>query len=377
MNLRRTKAIAKKEMIQILRDPRSLVLAIAIPMLLLILYGYALTLDVDRVETVVLDRDRTQVSADLIDRFGRSRYFRIKAYVSTYESMQRMIEAGKAKLGLVIPYDFSETINRSGAIAIQAILDGSDSNTATIIRGYVSGLVQLFSSELSQAPQYRQPAKQSLPSVDLQARVWFNTDLESRNFIIPGLIAVIMMIIAALLTSLTVAREWERGTMEQLISTPVKTMELIVGKLSPYFLIGLIDVALSVLMGRFLFKVPLRGNPLLIFGASSAFLVGGLGLGFLLSVITRSQLLASQAAMITTFLPAFLLSGFIFAISNMPQAVQLITYLVPARYFVTILKGIFLKGVGVEILWAEGIFLVGFGLLIIMLSNLKFRKKLV
>jgi ABC-2 type transport system permease protein len=377
MNLRRTRAIAKKETIQILRDPRSLVLAIAIPMLLLILYGYALTLDVDQVETVVLDRDHTQLSADLIDRFGRSRYFRIKAYVSTYESMQRMIEAGKAKLGLVIPYDFSETISRGGAIAVQAILDGSDSNTATIIRGYVSGLVQLFSLELSQTPPYRQLNMRSLPSVDLQARVWFNTDLESKNFIIPGLIAVIMMIIAALLTSLTVAREWERGTMEQLISTPVKTMELIVGKLSPYFLIGLIDVALSVLMGKFLFKVPLRGNPLLIFVASSAFLVGGLGLGFLLSVITRSQLLASQAAMITTFLPAFLLSGFIFAISNMPQAVQLITYLVPARYFVTILKGIFLKGIGVEILWAEGIFLVGFGLLIIMLSNLKFRKKLV
>ncbi len=377
MNLRRTRAIAKKEIIQILRDPRSLVLAIAIPMLLLILYGYALTLDVDQVETVVLDRDHTQLSADLIDRFGRSRYFRIKAYVSTYESMQRMIEAGKAKLGLVIPYDFSETISRGGAIAVQAILDGSDSNTATIIRGYVSGLVQLFSLELSQTPPYRQLNMRPLPSVDLQARVWFNTDLESKNFIIPGLIAVIMMIIAALLTSLTVAREWERGTMEQLISTPVKTMELIVGKLSPYFLIGLIDVALSVLMGKFLFKVPLRGNPLLIFVASSAFLVGGLGLGFLLSVITRSQLLASQAAMITTFLPAFLLSGFIFAISNMPQAVQLITYLVPARYFVTILKGIFLKGIGVEILWAEGIFLVGFGLLIIMLSNLKFRKKLV
>ena len=377
MNLRRTRAIAKKEMIQILRDPRSLVLAIAIPMLLLILYGYALTLDVDQVETVVLDRDHTQLSADLIDRFGRSRYFRIKAHVSTYESMQKMIEAGKAKLGLVIPYDFSETISRGGAIAVQAILDGSDSNTATIIRGYVSGLVQLFSLELSQTPPYLQLNMPSLPSVDLQVRVWFNTDLESKNFIIPGLIAVIMMIIAALLTSLTVAREWERGTMEQLISTPVKTMELIVGKLSPYFLIGLIDVALSVLMGKYLFKVPLRGNPLLIFGASSAFLVGGLGLGFLLSVVTRSQLLASQAAMITTFLPAFLLSGFIFAIPNMPQAVQLITYLVPARYFVTILKGIFLKGVGVEILWAEGIFLVGFGWVIIMLSNLKFRKKLV
>ena len=376
MNFRRTKAIAKKEGIQILRDPRSLVMAIAIPMLLLILYGYALTLDVDKVETVVLDRDRTQLSADFVDKFGRSRYFRIVAHVPNYEVLDKMIASGKAKMALIVPYDFSEKIVTGEGIPVQVILDGSDSNTATIIRGYVLGLVQLFSLELSQAPQYRQPVKRPLPSVDLQARVWFNADLESKNFIIPGLIAVIMMIIAALLTSLTVAREWERGTMEQLISTPVKTMEVIVGKLLPYFFIGLIDVALSVIMGKFLFKVPLRGNPLLIFGASSVFLVGALGLGFLLSVVTRSQLLASQAAMIMTFLPAFLLSGFIFAISNMPKAVQMITYLIPARYFVTILKGIFLKGIGVTIIWAEGIFLVFFGLVIIMLSKLKFKKKL-
>ncbi|OGP86703.1 MAG: hypothetical protein A2156_04360 [Deltaproteobacteria bacterium RBG_16_48_10] len=377
MNIRRTKAIAKKEMIQILRDPRSLVMAIAIPMLLLILYGYALTLDVDQVETVVLDRDRTQLSADFIDKFGRSRYFRMVAHVSTYEVLQRTIESGKAKMGLIIPYDFSEKVNTGEGIPIQVILDGSDSNTATIIRGYVLGLVQIFSFELSRNPSRHQPAKEPLPSVDLQARVWFNTDLESKNFIIPGLIAVIMMIIAALLTSLTVAREWERGTMEQLISTPVETTELIVGKLFPYFFIGLIDVALSVIMGKFFFKVPLRGSPLLIFGSSSVFLVGALGLGFLLSVVTRSQLLASQAAMIMTFLPAFLLSGFIFAISNMPKGVQIITYIIPARYFVTILKGIFLKGIGVKIIWAEGIFLAFFGLMIILLSKLAFKKKLV
>jgi ABC-2 type transport system permease protein len=377
MNFRRTKAIAKKEMIHILRDPRSLGMAIAIPMLLLILFGYALTLDVDHVETAVLDRDGTQLSRDFIERFGRSRYFNLRSQVTTYEALQRMIDAGQAQMGLIIPYDFSRKITRGEDLPIQVILDGSDSNTATIIWGYVSGLIQLYTLELSQDPRYRQVLKRSLPVVDLQTRVWFNADLESKNYIIPGLIAVIMMVIAALLTSLTVAREWERGSMEQLISTPVKNMELIIGKLFPYFMIGLLDVLLSVLMGKFVFQVPLRGNPLLLFASSAIFLIGVLGLGFFLSVATRSQLLASQLAMVTTFLPAFLLSGFMYSIANMPWAIRVITHLIPARYFVAIMKGIYLKGIGVKILWAEGFFLVLFSLAIVMISNRKFKKKLV
>jgi ABC-2 type transport system permease protein len=377
MNLRRTKAIAKKETTQILRDPRSLIMGIAIPVMLLLLFGFALTFDVDHVETVVLNMDRSQMSADFIDRFESSRYFNIKARVSTYDALQKMIDAGKAQMGLVIPHDFSKRINEERSIPVQVILDGYDSNTAHIIQGYAAGLVQLFSSELSRKPQYRQSVKRALPSVDAQTRVWFNTDLESKNAIIPGLIAVIMMVIAALITSLTIAREWERGTMEQLISTPIKNTELILGKLSPYFLIGFLDVSISVIMGQFVFKVPLRGNPLLVFGASSIFLIGALGLGFLISVVARSQLLATQMAVVITFLPAFLLSGFVSPISQMPKAIQLITYLIPARYFVAILKGIYLKGIGVRMIWAEGIFLVLFGFIILMISNRKFKKKLV
>jgi len=377
MNLRRTKAIARKEAIQILRDPRSLIMGIAIPVMLLLLFGFALTFDVDQVETVVLDRDRTQLSGDFVDRFGSSHYFKIKAHVSSDEALQKMIDAGKAQMGIVIPHDFSKRINEEGVIPVQIILDGYDSNTANIIQGYAAGLVQLFSLELFRKPQYRQSVKRNLPSVDVQTRVWFNTDLESKNAIVPGLIAVIMMVIGALLTSLTIAREWERGTMEQLISTPIKNTELILGKLSPYFIIGFLDISISVIMGQFIFKVPLRGNPLLVFGASSIFLIGALGLGFLISVVARSQFLATQMAMVITFLPAFLLSGFISPISQMPKAIQLVTYLIPARYFVAILKGIYMKGIGMNIIWVEGIFLVLFGFIILMISNRKFKKKLV
>ncbi len=201
--------------------------------------------------------------------------------------------------------------------------------------------------------------------------------MESKNYIIPGLIAVIMMVIAALLTSLTVAREWERGTMEQLISTPVKGRELIVGKLLPYFVIGMFDVLLAVLMGEFLFHVPLRGSVALLFGVAAVFLTGALSLGMVISILTKSQLLASQLAMVLTFLPSFLLSGFMYAIGNMPRPIQLITYLIPARYFVSLLKGIYLKGVGLEILAVEAGLLTVFGVGMVALANVKFKKKLV
>jgi ABC-2 type transport system permease protein len=212
--------------------------------------------------------------------------------------------------------------------------------------------------------------------LDVRPRVWFNEDLESKNYIIPGLIAVIMMVIAALLTSLTVAREWERGTMEQLISTPVKKQELILGKLLPYFAIGMFDVILAVVMGEFLFEVPLRGNVALLFAMAAIFLAGALSLGMFISIVTKSQLLASQLAMVTTFLPAFLLSGFMYAISNMPKMIQVMTHLIPARYFVALLKGIYLKGIGLNILYMEAGLLSLFGVLMFALANVKFKKKL-
>ena len=218
-------------------------------------------------------------------------------------------------------------------------------------------------------------AKLRLP-LEARPRVWFNPELQSKNYIIPGLIAVIMMVIAALLTSLTIAREWERGTMEQLIATPVQGGELILGKLVPYFAIGMLDVLLAVLMGEFVFHVPLRGSVALVFGMASIFLIGTLAMGMLISIVLKNQLLASQVAMVTTFLPAFLLSGFMFAIANMPKPIQIATHIIPARYFIALLRGIYLKGVGLEILGGQAALLTVYAIVMVALANAKFRKKL-
>jgi len=377
MNPRRVWAVARKEFIHILRDPRSLGMAIAIPMLLLLLFGYALTLDVDDVPMVVWDQSGSQTSREFISRFDGSRYFSIRGYVRNYPEVERAIDSGRALVALVIPTEFAGRIESGRPAPVQLIVDGSDSNTATVAMGYADVVALTYSQDVAiRAIQRLGGPRLHLP-VDLRPRTWFNPDMESKNYIIPGLIAVIMMVIAALLTSLTVAREWERGTMEQLISTPVKGRELILGKLLPYFAIGMLDVLLAVLMGEFLFQVPLRGNVALLFGMAAIFLAGALSLGMVISIVTKSQLLASQLAMVLTFLPSFLLSGFMYAISNMPRPIQIMTHLIPARYFVALLKGIYLKGVGLEILAIEAGLLALFGVALVALANAKFRKKLV
>jgi ABC-2 type transport system permease protein len=257
------------------------------------------------------------------------------------------------------------------------MFDGSDSNTATLAMGYATAVVDGYSQRVTLDQFQRLGGQRPDPPMELRSRVWFNAELESRNAIVPGLIAISMMVIAALLTSLTVAREWERGTMEQLISTPVRGYELILGKLSPYVVIGMFDMLLVVLVGHFLFHVPLRGSVVLLFGVSAIFLVGVLSLGLMISVATRNQLLASQIAMVATFLPAFLLSGFIYPIANMPRPIQVMTNVIPARHFVELLRGIYLKGVGPEVLRVQACVLVVFAALVLTLSVRKFRKKLV
>jgi ABC-2 type transport system permease protein len=376
MKLIRLKAIALKEFLHIVRDPRSLALAVSIPMLLLLLFGFALTLDVDHIPTVIYDLDRSPQSRDLLDRFLSSRYFQLLDIAPNYAHLQQLLDSGQALMGLVIPSNFSRDLEANREATIQILMDGTDANTATIALGYASAITLLYSQDLLQHKMNRLGLGKISPPIEPRIRIWFNPDLESKNFIVPGLIAVIMAILAAILTSGTISREWETGSMEQLISTPIRNAELILGKLIPYFLIGMIDLALSVAMGKLLFAVPLRGNGLLLFSLASLFLLGAICQGVVVSIITKNQLLSSQISIILSYLPTFILSGFIYPIANMPQVIQFITYVVPGRYFVAILKGIYSKGIGLEILWWEGLLLAVYAAAMTFWAHKKFQKRI-
>jgi len=376
MRLIRIWAVTRKEFLHVFRDARSLYMAIAIPMIMLILFGYALTLDVDNVPLVVWDQSGTEQSRELIAQFAGSRYFSLRRHFDNYADIVRAIDSGSALAAMMVPRDYAQRIAAGREAEVQFIVDGGDSNTATIALGYAEAVTQTYSQNLVIKAVQRSGAPALRPPLDVRPRVWFNEDMQSRNFIIPGLIGVLMMVIAALMTSLTVAREWERGTMEQLISTPVKGPELIIGKLIPYFAIGLFDVLLAVLMSQFLFHIPLRGDVFFLFGMTIIFLIGTMSWGIVISINTKNQLLASQFAMVSTFLPSFLLSGFMFSIANMPRPIQIITYAVPARYFVSLLKGIYLKGVGLHVMQNEVILLVIYAVVMFTVAIVRFKKKL-
>ena len=376
MKARRLLAVSRKEFLHVRRDPRSLGLGIAIPVVLLLLFGYVLTLDVDRVPLAVWDRSRTPESRELVSRFEGSRYFQVALRAAGYPEVEEAIDDGRILAALVIPEDFAGRVRSDRSSIVQLLLDASEANTATIALGYAEAVVSRYSAYLEVRWAQAKGLQGVRPPLDVRYRVWFNTDLESRNFIVPGLISIIMMIIAALLTSLTVAREWEQGTMEQLIATPVTSPELILGKLLPYFVIGMVDLTVAVAMGKYLFHVPMRGSFPLLFGIAAVFLVGALSLGMLFSVAARSQLPASQMAMAFTFLPAYLLSGFVFSIDSMPRVVRAVTYLVPSRYFVKVIKGIYLKGAGLATLAVDTALLVVFGAATVLAATRMFRKKL-
>ena len=344
MSPRRVKALARKEFIQMRRDVRSLMAAVATPLIMIFLFGYALSLDVDRIPTLVLDRDGTPASRDLVQRLGDSRYFTIVKYVYRDTDIDEALVRSQVLMALVIPSDFAAQIKKGRQTSIQAIFDGSDSNTASIAVGYLKAVVAGYDMGIQEARIKRAGLKMADMPLELRARVWFNSEMKSKNFIIPGLTAVIMMAVCSMMTALTVSRERETRTLEQLISTPITSGELLLGKLLPYLVVGLADMAMVVGFGVLVFKVPFRGSYLELLIMSVIFLVGTLSWGLFLSVVAKTQLQASQMAIITVFLPSFLLSGFIYPIENMPAVLQAITYIVPTRYFVEILKGLFLQG---------------------------------
>jgi len=370
INATRLFAIARKEAIQLRRDTKSLALAFLLPALLLVLFGYAITWDVEDINTAVVDHDNSARSRELVDAFRSSGYFTIKTYGDRASEIEPLLKRGSISIALIIPPDFAADLAADRPAKLQAVVDGSDAHTATVILGYTQAIVGAYSAKLRSGR-----VRLHLP-LEIQSRVWYNEELKSRNMIVPGLIAVIMMIIAAMLTSLTIAREWERGTMEQLVATPVGRVEVVLGKLLPYLAVGLIDVVISAVLGVLLFGVPFRGDPFLLLALSFFFLVGVLGLGIFISTVARTQILATQIAMVATFLPALLLSGFMFSIDVMPPALQAITYVIPARYFLVVTRGIFLKGVGLEVLFVQGLLMIALAFLGLGLAVLAFKKEL-
>ena len=351
MNPLRIKALIRKEIYHLLRDYRSLYLAFAIPLLLIILFGYALSLDVDNVETIVVDYDKSELSRDFISKLDASAYFHVSERLSRTKDAIDYLDHDRTKVAIILPPNFMKSIGAERDTPLQILIEGSDPNFAGIIRGYLTSFTEQYNSKLLLSFLNRQGMKKINPPVDGRIRIWFNEDLESRNFIVPGIIAIIIMIVGALLTSLIIAREYENGTMETIKSLPIKAGELLLGKAFPYFIIGLIDVLLAILLGQLLFGVVMKGSFWLMMAATSLYLGVALALGLLISTATKSQMMANQMAMMITYLPSVLLSNFVFPIVNMPNVLQLITYIVPARYYIDILGGIYLRNVGFTYLW--------------------------
>jgi ABC-2 type transport system permease protein len=376
MSWQRIGAIFKKELRHIVRDPRSLGLALVQPLVMLLLFGSALSLDVDRIPTLVYDADQTSASRELVRQFQGSKYFEVEGFVDSNRAVERGIDKNRILVGLIVPRDYAKHVAAGQVADFQILLDGSDSNTASIALSYVNALVQDYGNHL-RATALSRHAGRSLPlPVDFQVRIWYNSSLESKNFVVPGLVAVILVVIAGMLASLTIAREWEMGTMEQLLSTPVRPAELVLAKMLAFFTVGAVDTTIAVLVGVFVFDVPFRGSVWLLALTSCLFLSGVFFWGILISALAKTQLVAYQVGVATTFLPSFLLSGFIYSIDNMPKVVQWITHIVPARYFVTILRGIFLKGVGPAVLWGNMLLLVCFMVGVFFLATWRLSQKL-
>jgi ABC-2 type transport system permease protein len=377
--IRRILLIARKESWHILRDFRTVYMALGIPFVLLLLFGYALTMDVEDIPLIVVDGDRTPASRDLISSFERSRVFTVVDRPDSARVIEEAFRRFEAKAALVIAPGFGRDLARGSVGKAQLIADGTDANVAAIALGYSAAIAQMRSMQLAMTTLERQgfsTGGKLRPPITVKSRNWFNPALKSRWFMVPGLIALLMAMMAALLMSLTVAREWEHGTMEQLLVTPVQPIEIVIGKLIPYVVIGICQLCLVSSAGVLLFGVPILGDLGLLFGLSLLFLVGALGQGLFVSIATRQQQLAIQLSFITSMLPALLLSGFMSPIASMPQIIQAITYLVPARYFLVILRGLFLKGSTLTVLAPQVIALSVYAMLMTTIAVAKFKTRL-
>ena len=370
-SLVRLRSLVWKEAIQIVNDPSSILIAFVLPVLLLFLFGFAVSLDNTKVRIGVVLTERTPESESLLRTFQGSKYFDVQVDTDR-RAMEKELVAGRVRAVIVVAPDFSRNLVRNGgAPAIQVIADGSEPNTANFVQSYAQAAIGIWSQQRGFETAFDAPS-----SIDVEGRVWFNSSLESKNYLVPGSIAIVLTMIGTLLTALVVAREWERGTMEALMATPVRIQELVLGKLIPYFCLGFGSMVFCTLVAVLLFRVPLRGSLPTLSLVASAFLVGALGIGLLVSTLTRSQFVAGQIAVILGFLPAFQLSGFLFEISSMPLPIQWLTYLFPARYFVQALQTTFLAGDVPRLLWINVLIMIGFAVLFFVLNARVTKKRL-
>jgi len=375
--------ILRKELIQTLREPRMRVLLFVPPMVQLVVFGFAVNLDVDHARIAWMDMDRSPLSRDLRERFEGSGRFDVVSMPRNEDEVQQTLDRGLAQAVVRVLPGFERDVLRNRATEVQVLVDGSNSNTASLVSSYAGEIIADFSSNVAAGQQKvrvltRSPnsaVAMTFPNVKASSRVWFNPDLHSRNYFVPGVVANIIMMVTLMLTALAIVREKEIGTMEQLMVTPIRPIELMLGKTLPFAVVGLLDVVLISSVALLVFHTPFRGNPLLLLFCAVLFLMTTLGAGLFLSTISQTQ---QQAMMMNFFFstPAFMLSGFAFPIRNMPVVVQYLTYLNPLRYFMEIVRGIFLKGVGISVLWPQMVAMAVYGVAVVCLSAARFRKKL-
>jgi len=379
----RLKSMIIKEFIQVFRDPRMRVILFIPPVMQLIVFGYAANTDIRNIRLAVYDLDRSPESRELVSRFSSSGYFRVAAEAADPAEIRRRIDEGSVSAALQINGDFARKLRQRTGTTVQIIIDGTDSNTASVVMSYAQRIVAEYSrlvllerfNRLPGVPdRIKRPFFRS-GGIEIQSRAFFNPNLESRNFYVPGIIALLIMLVTLILTCMAIVREREIGTMEQMIVSPIRPVELILGKTIPFAIVGYMDVALVTIVGVFLFDVPIRGSLLLLLFATTLYLLSSLGIGLFISTISRTQQQAMMS-MFFFFVPAILLSGFIFPIANMPKVVQYLTYLNPLRYFLIIIRGIFMKGNGFGILWPQMLALAVLGSAVFIFSSLRFRKRL-
>jgi ABC-2 type transport system permease protein len=374
--LRRVRPVAVKEVRQILRDRRTLVVMLGFPIVMMLLFGYALNFDVKHIPLAVLDNDQSGKSRDFAEGFLHSGYFDFSRHLSSEREVDEALDRGLAQVVLVVPAGFADSLARGVDVAVQVAVDGSNSNTASTVIGYAGAIMQAYSEQLRSDALMRIGRTNVAMPVDYRPHVWYNPELKSASFLIPGIIVQILLLMTVISTSLSIVREKERGTMEQLVVSPLRPLQVIVGKSMPYVALSFIGATVVVTSGWLLFGVPVKGSWLWLFLATTAFLAGGLGMGLLISTIAGTQRMAYQFSGLLTMLPSFLLSGWIFPLRNMPIPVQVVSYVIPARYFLPILRAVIVKGVGIETFWPQMVFLVVFAVAVIGLSTARLRRQM-